>query len=250
MKFGYIYLIIVLLSCTPKNDNIITTEENSFINEMDIKNFDPEIIEYANSTDGFGNELIRLKQKLRSPDEIIDSISNYFASIRNDGSIIINRSIVYPNISNTKIIDYDHISRDYDGLHVDISEFTILLENNQSIKARIFSPYINTHYEDIYFWSNDNYYGTKGLYEFGNIINAYKNNPSEVIANKSEIEITLFSGQDEEGYHQYLRLEPLSKHYYFVIDMYSYFIIDIYSIDNTNEMEIYVKNIINEIKYS
>jgi hypothetical protein len=240
MKYGHILVVLLILSCSPKNDNILSYKEENTFDKIDTKNFNPEIVEYANTTDGTGNELIRLTQKLRSPDLIIDYISNYYALVRNDGSIIINKSVVYPNILNTKIMYYDHISRDYDAFHVDINEFTILLENDQLIKVRIFSPYMGDCY-DIYFWINDNYLGTKGLYEFGNAINALKNNPLEIIVNKAEIDVTVFSGTDKEGYHHYLRLEPLSKRYNWVIDKYSYFIIDIYSIENSNEMEIYVK---------
>jgi hypothetical protein len=247
MRYFFIIVIILFSACFPKENTVLTYEENITEEIIDIKNFNPEIVEKANATDGFGNELIRLRQNLKDPDRIINNIKNYYALIRNDGSIIINSSLHYPNISNIKIVYYDHISRIYDGAHVDISEFTILLENNQSIKARIFSPYIRSSY-DIYFWSNDNHEATKGYYEFGNAINALKNNP-EIITNKSNIEITFSSGHDQEGYHKYLKLGPISKYYDWVIDRYSYFLIDIYSVENTNEMEIYVNKIIDDIKF-
>jgi hypothetical protein len=249
MRYFCIILCFLLLSCTPKENKILSNEEKNTEEIIDSKNFNPEIIEKANTTDGFGNELIRLKQDLRDQDKIINDIKNYYGLIRNDGTIIINRSLYYPNVSNTKIMYYNHISRNYDNYLVDLSEFTISLENNQSIKARIFSPYINSEHNDIYFSSNNNYSATKGYYEFGNAINALKNNPLKKIVNKSNIEITSFSENNDEGYHKYLKLGPVSKNYDWVIDTYEYFLIDIYSKESTEEMEIYINEIIEKINF-
>ena len=245
MKYGYCLLFILFLSCIPKNDNVLLDEEN---NKIDTMNFNPEIVECASTIDSNGNELIRLKQKLKNSDDILNKINNYYTLIRNDGSIIINESIHYPYISNTKIINYEHISRQYGGAHVDISEFTILLENNQTIKTRIFFPYESSVSDDIYYFSNDNYSATKGYYEFG-----LEKNPLEITNNIANIEIKTFSDHNVESYHKYIYLGPISKYYnseyHKVIDRYSYFLIDIYSKEDTNEMKIYSKKIIDNIKY-
>jgi hypothetical protein len=253
MKYFYILLIILFLGCVPKNNIKLSREEKNIEEIINSKNFNPEIIEKANVTDGFGKNSLRLRQNLRDTDEIINDIKNYYAKINDDGSININKSIVYPYISNTQIINYEHISRQYDGAYVDLSIFTILLENNQTINVRIFSPYESLNEAHIYFFSNNNYEATKGYYEYGNAINALKNNPLKKIKNNANIEVTIFSDYSYESYHKYIYLGPISKYYnseyYIAKDRYSYFIIDIFSIDDTNEMELYYKKIIENIKY-
>ena len=253
MKYFYFLFVILFSGCVPKN-NIISSHDETNIEEIiNTKNFNPEIIAKSNATDGFGKNLLRLRQNLRDTDEIINNIKNYYAMINDDGSININESIVYPYISNTQIINYEHISRQYSGTYVDLSVFTILLENNQTINVRIFSPYESLNGDHIYFFSNNNHEATKGYYEYGNAINVLKNNPLKKIKNNANIEVTIFSDYNYEGYHKYIYLEPVSKYYnseyYKAKDRYSYFIIDIYAIDDTNEMELYFNKIIEDIKY-
>jgi hypothetical protein len=225
--------------------------DNNILNITDSEYFNSHIIE--ETQDIFGKKYIRLKQDLIEADLIINEIKNYYATICDDGSIIINRSIIYPYIKNTKIINYEHISRRYSGAVVDLVEFIILLENNQTIKTRIFSPYESINNGGIYYFSNNNYLATKGYYEYGNAINALKNNPLEIIKNNNNIEITIFSDYNNENYHKYLYLGPISKYYNSeynkVTDIYRYFILDIYSAENTKEMEIYYNEIIEKIKY-
>jgi hypothetical protein len=216
MKYFYILLIILLSGCVPKNNNKLSHEEKNI-------------------------------------EEIINYIKNYYANINDDGSININKSIVYPYISNSQIINYKHISRQYGGAFVDLAVFTILLENNQTINVRIFSPYESSNEDHIYIFSNNNYEATKGYYEYGNAINALKNNPLKKIKNNANVEVTIFSDYNYEGYHKYIYLEPISKYYnseyYKAEDRYSYFLIDVYSIDDTNEIELYFQKIIEDIKY-
>jgi len=247
MRYFYVLLVIMLSGCIPKDNNKLSHEEKSTEEKINIINFNPEIIEKSDLTDVSGNNLIRLRQNLKDSNEINNYIKNYYALILKDGTICINSSLYYPNINDTKIMYYYHISRDYDNYHVDVSEFTIILENNKSIKVRIFSP-LKSKY-DIYYFSNGNQRRTKGYYEFGKALFAFENNPIKKIVNKSNIEITFFSGKDEEGYHQYIKLGPISKYYDWVIDIYDYFIIDIYSMENNNEMEIYVNKIIENINF-
>lgn len=253
MKYFYILLVILLFGCVPKNNNKLSKEEKNIEEITDSKNFNPEIIENANTTDGFGRNLLRLRQNLRDTDEIINAIKNYYAMINDDGSININEAIVYPYISNAQIINYEHISRQYDGAFVDLVIFSILLENNQTINVRIFSPYESLNDDRIYYFSNNNYEASKGYYEYGNALNALKNNPLKKIKNNADLEVTIFSDYNYESYHKYIYLKPISKHYnseyYKAKDRYSYFLLDIYSVNDTSEMELYYQKIIEGIKY-
>jgi hypothetical protein len=233
----------------PKENAIQPDEENNTEEVLNTKNFNPDIVEKSRRGDPAGSKLMRLKQNLKEPDAIIGYVKDYYALILSDGSILINDSLVFPNVSDTKIVYYDHISRQYGGAYVDISQFTIILENNQTIKARIFSPYKNVRHDSIYFDSNNNQNATKGYYEYGNAINAFKNNTLKTIVNKANIEITISSDYNYESHHHYIKLGPESKYYDWVIDRYSYFLIDIYSEENTPEMETYVNRIIEDINF-
>jgi hypothetical protein len=251
MRYFCILLVILFSGCIPKDKTNSSHEEENIEEIINSKNFNPEIIE--NTIDAFGNKSIRLRQNLKDSDEIINDIKNYYARIDDDGSIRMNRSIVYPYISNTQIINYEHISRQYSGAYVDLSIFTILLENSQTINVRIFFPYESLSGGHIYFFSNNNNQATKGYYEYGNAINALKNNQLKIIKNNANIEVTIFSDYNDESYHKYIYLGPVSKHYnseyHKAIDRYSYFLIDVYSKEDTNEMEIYYKKVVEYIKY-
>jgi hypothetical protein len=251
MKYICLIIIIFVIGCTPKKDISLSNEVDNISKIIDNKNFNPEIVENADTEHNFYNNSIRLKQNLKESDEIINYIKNYYVLIRSDGTIRINDSIVYPYISNSKITDYNHISRTYDGAYVDISEFTILLENSQIIIARIFSPYENMRHDFIYFYSNNNHEATKGYYEYGDAINALKNNSKEIIFNKSKIEITVSSDTFGEYHHYYLKMGPVSEYYNadWIIDRYKYFIIDVYAKENTEELKKYFNRIIEDIKY-
>jgi hypothetical protein len=251
MRYFCILLVLLFSGCIPKDNTNLSHEEKDIEEIINSKNFKPEIIE--NTIDAFGNKSIRLRQDLRDSDVIINNIKNYYAKINNDGSISINESIVYPYINNTQIINYEHISRQYSGAYVDLSIFTILLENNQTINVRIFSPYESLRDSFMYYFSNKNHEATKGYYEYGNALNALKNNPLKTIKNNVNVQVTIFSDYNNETYHKYIYLEPVSKHYnseyHKAIDRYSYFLIDVYSIEDTKEMEIYFNKIIEDIKY-
>jgi len=251
MRYFYALLVILLTGCIPKDNIKLSHEEKSTEEIIDSKYFNPEIIE--NIINDSGKKHIRLKQDLMDTEAIIYFIRSFYANLNDDKSITINKAIIYPYISNTQIINYEHISRQYDGAHVDLVVFTILLENNQTINVRIFSPYESFNKDCIYFFSNNNYMATKGYYEFGNAINSLKNNPLKITKNKADIEVTIFFDYDNENYHKYIYLGPVSKYYnseyYKTIDRYSYFLIDVYSTEDTNEMEMYFNKIIEDIKY-
>jgi hypothetical protein len=111
MKYVCLIIIILVMGCTPKNDISLSNEVDNISEIVDTKNFNPEIIENAYTERSYNNNSIRLKQNLEESDEIINYIKNYYALIRSDGAIQMNHSIVYPYISNSKIMDYNHISR-------------------------------------------------------------------------------------------------------------------------------------------
>lgn len=247
MKITCIIVVFLLvLSCSPKKDFVFSDDEKNILEIIDVKNFNSEIIEKSDPDTSF----FRFKQNLREADEIINMLKNYYTLINPDGTIEINNSFTYPYIENTKIVDYDHVSKQYSGACVDVHEFTILLENSQEINVRIFSPYKSLYLSasDLLYSSNNNYQTTKGYYEFGNALDSIKNNKLKTVINKANIEIEVSSDIYLNNCHRYLKFGPVSKYYNDVPDIYEYFLFDLYSEKDTVELELYTDKIINLVK--
>jgi hypothetical protein len=219
--------------------------------ETNFENINHNLIENANTDDGNGNTLFRFKQELRDTEVIINSLNNHYTIIRNSGDIIINSAIEYPNIEGTKIIEYSHSSREYNGAPVDLTNFTILLKNDKILRVRIFSRYSNARETNaLFLYSLKEYTRSKGNYEYGKALKSLKDNGAKEMVNSFNIKLLINTLNDEDGIHQYIKLNPISSVYSFVDDVYTNFVIEVYYNSASQEASEYIEALIDRINYS
>lgn len=243
----YIFLLFSAVSSCNESINRNSLDKSTVI--MDYKNFSQSIVESSNNRDGFGPTL-RMKQNLADSSQIMNKLKNYYFLVRSSGSFIINRSIEYPYVENTSIETYEHISRQYDGSYVDLTELFIKINNTHLIKVRIYCPYLNSYARDLLYYFNANMKATKGYYEFGDAIDAIKSNNVKIYINSADINVKYNITKDEEGFVGYIWLDKISSKYDFASDLYSGFFIEISSNKSNDEVLKYFNIIKDLISYS
>jgi hypothetical protein len=214
---------------------------------------EPSLVENADTEDGLGNKLSRMKQSLGDTQVILGRLKNYFFMFNRDGDMCINSCIIYPNLAGSLITDYSHIARDYDGAHVDLTEMSIKLESGTVINVRLFFPFISSQPAlDLLFFSAGEYLGTKGYYEYGDALKALNGDAVGSYKNGNKVVLKKARKTVNGVTHWYLSMGPASSVYDFITDVYSKIIIDIYGDakdGRDKEIDDYINFVIEHIRY-
>ncbi|MEJ2664779.1 MAG: hypothetical protein P8107_12175 [Spirochaetia bacterium] len=252
MKYFLVLLLPVFMGCAG-TAGVSTPGSSGAYKEIGKVKVNTSIVENAGTEDGYGNRLLRMKQNLIDTETILNMLRDYYFMFNRNGDMYINSCVVFPGIPGSQITAYSHLTRDYDGAYVDLTELSIELKGGTSVKVRLFFPYKSSGAPfSLFLYALAGREATKGYYEYGDALDALKENTVGSFKNENKVVLKKTVKTVNGITHWYLSMNPASSVYDFVTDTYSKIIIDIYSADkNSSDLEIdrYIDYILKNINY-